>query len=80
MDLTARIHIEEGSYWADVPERAAARCDGDPDRPANHSGLTTPGSHAMDQPNPDLIDRYSGCLDTGGKLAATVEGLRDGWR
>jgi predicted RNase H-like HicB family nuclease len=20
MDLTARIHIEDGSYWADVPE------------------------------------------------------------
>lgn len=20
MELTARIHIEEGSYWADVPE------------------------------------------------------------
>jgi AbrB family looped-hinge helix DNA binding protein len=28
----------------------------------------------------ELLDRYSGCLDTGGKLRAQVEGLREEWR
>jgi bifunctional DNA-binding transcriptional regulator/antitoxin component of YhaV-PrlF toxin-antitoxin module len=28
----------------------------------------------------DLIDRYSGCLDTGGELRRQVEGLREEWR
>jgi bifunctional DNA-binding transcriptional regulator/antitoxin component of YhaV-PrlF toxin-antitoxin module len=28
----------------------------------------------------ELIDRYSGCLDTGGDLRERVEGLRDEWR
>ena len=28
----------------------------------------------------DLVDRYSGCLGTGGELRARVEGLRDEWR
>lgn len=28
----------------------------------------------------ELVDRYSGCLDTGGALREQVEGLRDEWR
>ncbi len=28
----------------------------------------------------ELIDRYSGCLDTGGDLRRQVEGLREEWR
>jgi bifunctional DNA-binding transcriptional regulator/antitoxin component of YhaV-PrlF toxin-antitoxin module len=28
----------------------------------------------------ELIDRYSGCLDTGGDLRERVEGLREKWR
>ena len=28
----------------------------------------------------ELIDRYSGCLDTGGDLRKRVDGLRDEWR
>ncbi len=28
----------------------------------------------------ELLDRYSGCLDSGGGLRAQVEGLRDEWR
>ena len=28
----------------------------------------------------ELIDRYSGCLDTGGDLRQRVDGLRDEWR
>lgn len=28
----------------------------------------------------ELIDRYSGCLDTGGDLREHVEGLRGEWR
>ena len=28
----------------------------------------------------ELIDRYSGCLDTGGDLREQVEGLREEWR
>lgn len=28
----------------------------------------------------ELIDRYSGCLDTGGDLRGRVEGLREEWR
>jgi len=28
----------------------------------------------------ELIDRYSGCLDTGGDLRKQVEGLREEWR
>ncbi|HTU15231.1 MAG TPA: hypothetical protein VMF31_08535 [Solirubrobacterales bacterium] len=28
----------------------------------------------------ELLDRYSGSLDTGGKLGAQMEGLRDEWR
>jgi AbrB family looped-hinge helix DNA binding protein len=28
----------------------------------------------------ELLDRYSGCLDTGGSLRAQVEGLRGEWR
>lgn len=28
----------------------------------------------------ELLDRYSGCLDTGGDLRAQVEGLRGEWR
>lgn len=28
----------------------------------------------------ELVDRYSGCLDTGGDLRKRVEGLRDEWR
>jgi predicted RNase H-like HicB family nuclease len=29
MDLTARIHIEESSYWADVPELPGCFASGD---------------------------------------------------
>jgi predicted RNase H-like HicB family nuclease len=29
MDLTARIHTEEGSYWADVPELPGCFASGD---------------------------------------------------
>lgn len=28
----------------------------------------------------ELLDRYSGCLDTGGSLRKQVEGLRGEWR
>jgi len=28
----------------------------------------------------ELVDRYSGCLDTRGDLRTRVEGLRDEWR
>ncbi len=28
----------------------------------------------------ELIDRYSGCLDTGGELRASRQELRDEWR
>jgi bifunctional DNA-binding transcriptional regulator/antitoxin component of YhaV-PrlF toxin-antitoxin module len=28
----------------------------------------------------ELVDRYSGCLDTGGTLRERVEGLRKEWR
>jgi len=28
----------------------------------------------------ELVDRYSGCLDTGGDLRKRVEGLREEWR
>jgi AbrB family looped-hinge helix DNA binding protein len=28
----------------------------------------------------ELLDRYSGCLDTGGNLRAQVEGLGGEWR
>ncbi len=28
----------------------------------------------------ELLDRYSGCLDTGGGLRGRVEGLREEWR
>lgn len=28
----------------------------------------------------ELVDRYSGCLDTGGGLRERVEGLREEWR
>jgi bifunctional DNA-binding transcriptional regulator/antitoxin component of YhaV-PrlF toxin-antitoxin module len=28
----------------------------------------------------ELIDRYSGCLETGGDLRDRVEGLREEWR
>jgi hypothetical protein len=28
----------------------------------------------------ELLDRYSGCLDTGGDLRGRVEGLRREWR
>lgn len=28
----------------------------------------------------ELIDRYSGCLDTGDDLRERVEGLREEWR
>lgn len=28
----------------------------------------------------ELLDRYSGCLDTGGDLRGRVEGLRGEWR
>lgn len=28
----------------------------------------------------ELLDRYSGCLDTGGGLREAVEGLRGEWR
>jgi bifunctional DNA-binding transcriptional regulator/antitoxin component of YhaV-PrlF toxin-antitoxin module len=28
----------------------------------------------------ELLDRYAGCVDTGGSLRAAVEGLRDEWR
>jgi bifunctional DNA-binding transcriptional regulator/antitoxin component of YhaV-PrlF toxin-antitoxin module len=28
----------------------------------------------------ELIDRYSGCLDTGGDLGRQVEGLRKEWQ
>jgi AbrB family looped-hinge helix DNA binding protein len=27
----------------------------------------------------ELVDRYSGCLDTGGALRERVEGLREEW-
>lgn len=29
MELTARIHIEEGIYWADVPELSGCFASGD---------------------------------------------------
>ncbi|HEY5941392.1 MAG TPA: type II toxin-antitoxin system HicB family antitoxin [Solirubrobacterales bacterium] len=29
MELVARIHIEEGSYWADVPEMPGCFASGD---------------------------------------------------
>ena len=29
MELTTRIHIEEGSYWADVPELPGCFASGD---------------------------------------------------
>jgi predicted RNase H-like HicB family nuclease len=29
MELTARIHIEEGSYWAEVPELPGCFASGD---------------------------------------------------
>jgi len=29
MELTARIHIEDGSYWADMPERPGCFASGD---------------------------------------------------
>jgi bifunctional DNA-binding transcriptional regulator/antitoxin component of YhaV-PrlF toxin-antitoxin module len=28
----------------------------------------------------ELLDRYSGCLQTGGELREQVEGLREEWR
>ncbi|HEX6688520.1 MAG TPA: AbrB/MazE/SpoVT family DNA-binding domain-containing protein [Solirubrobacterales bacterium] len=28
----------------------------------------------------ELLDRYSGCLDTGGDLRERMEGLREEWR
>ena len=28
----------------------------------------------------ELVDRYSGCLETGGQLREQVEGLREEWR
>jgi bifunctional DNA-binding transcriptional regulator/antitoxin component of YhaV-PrlF toxin-antitoxin module len=28
----------------------------------------------------ELVDRYSGCLNTGGDLREQVEGLREEWR
>lgn len=28
----------------------------------------------------ELVDRFSGCLDTGGDLRERVEGLREEWR
>ncbi len=28
----------------------------------------------------DLLDRYSGCIDTGGELGKRVGGLREEWR
>ncbi len=28
----------------------------------------------------ELVDRYSGCLNTGGDLRERVEGLREEWR
>lgn len=28
----------------------------------------------------ELLDRYSGCLDSGGALRAQIEGLRAEWR
>jgi len=28
----------------------------------------------------ELVDRYAGCLDSGGELRQHVEGLRDEWR
>jgi bifunctional DNA-binding transcriptional regulator/antitoxin component of YhaV-PrlF toxin-antitoxin module len=28
----------------------------------------------------ELLDRYSGCLQTGGELRERVEGLREEWR
>jgi bifunctional DNA-binding transcriptional regulator/antitoxin component of YhaV-PrlF toxin-antitoxin module len=28
----------------------------------------------------ELVDRYSGCLETGGELRQRVEGLREEWR
>jgi predicted RNase H-like HicB family nuclease len=29
MELTARIHIEDGSYWADIPELPGCFASGD---------------------------------------------------
>ncbi|HEU4392000.1 MAG TPA: type II toxin-antitoxin system HicB family antitoxin [Solirubrobacterales bacterium] len=29
MELTARIHVEDGSYWADVPELPGCFASGD---------------------------------------------------
>jgi bifunctional DNA-binding transcriptional regulator/antitoxin component of YhaV-PrlF toxin-antitoxin module len=28
----------------------------------------------------ELLDRFTGCVDSGGALRASVEGLRDEWR
>jgi len=28
----------------------------------------------------EMVDRYSGCIDTGGDLRERVEGLREEWR
>ncbi|HUY72923.1 MAG TPA: AbrB/MazE/SpoVT family DNA-binding domain-containing protein [Candidatus Dormibacteraeota bacterium] len=28
----------------------------------------------------ELLDRYSGCLDSGGGLRAQIQGLREEWR
>ncbi len=28
----------------------------------------------------ELVDRYSGCLETGGELRGRVEGLQEEWR
>lgn len=28
----------------------------------------------------ELLDRYSGCIDSGGDLRRQLEGLRDEWR
>jgi hypothetical protein len=34
----------------------------------------------MDRPDPNSLDRYSGRMDTAGKLSVDLEGLRGEWR
>ena len=38
------------------------------------------GEQKQQDEHRELIDRYSGCLDTGGDLGSQVEGLREEWR
>lgn len=50
-------------------------------RPGNRvqAKATGPGRVVLTRVD-ELLDRYSGALDTGGRLRAVVEGLREEWR